>query len=58
MEKEQTSLLLALARKLKRENPSNEAAIASLSSAGIITKKGKMTKAFPNLKRVLSVPEP
>ncbi|CAA0149780.1 hypothetical protein TMP248_100003 [Tenacibaculum maritimum] len=57
MKKEQTSLLVALAAKLKKEQTSKEAAIASLSSAGIITKKGKMTKSFPNLERVLSVAE-
>lgn len=57
MKKEQTSLLVALAAKLKREHTSKEAAIASLSSAGIITKKGKITKSFPNLERVLSVAE-
>lgn len=57
MKKEQTTLLLALAKKLKKENTSKESAIASLSSAGILTKKGKMTKDFPNLKRVLSVAE-
>ncbi|CAA0210373.1 hypothetical protein V3A08_15335 [Tenacibaculum maritimum] len=57
MKKEQTSLLVALAAKLKKEQTSKEAVIASLSSAGIITKKGKMTKSFPNLERVLSVAE-
>lgn len=57
MKKEQTRLLLALAKKLKKENTSKESALASLSSAGILTKKGKMTKDFPNLKRVLSVAE-
>jgi len=57
MKKEQTTLLLALAKKLKKENTSKESAIASLSSAGIITKKGKISKAFPNLERVLSVAE-
>lgn len=57
MKKEQTSLLVALAAKLKKEDTSKESAIASLSSAGIVTKTGKMTKSFPNLKRVLSVAE-
>lgn len=57
MKKEQTSLLLALAKKLRQEQTSKESAIESLSSAGIITKKGKMTKFFPNLERVLSVAE-
>ncbi|MEW4923438.1 hypothetical protein [Algibacter sp. 2305UL17-15] len=57
MKNEQTALLLALARKLKKEETSKESAIASLSSAGIITKKGKITKSFPNLERVLSVAE-
>lgn len=57
MKKEQTSLLVALAAKLKKEQNSKESAIASLSSAGIVTKKGKITKSFPNLERVLSVAE-
>jgi hypothetical protein len=54
MKKEQTLLLIALAEKLKKGQTSKESAIVSLSSAGIITKKGKMTKSFPNLERVLS----
>ncbi|MFK7750091.1 MAG: hypothetical protein AB8B65_16990 [Kordia sp.] len=57
MKKEQTSLLLALAEKLKREQPSKESAIESLSAAGIVTKNGKLTKSFPNLKRVLATAE-
>lgn len=57
MDKTQTSLLLALARKLKNANTSKELAIKSLSSAGIVTKEGKVTKSFPNLGRVLSVGE-
>lgn len=57
MKKEQTSLLLALAKKLNSEQTSKESAIESLSSAGIVTKKGKITKSFPNLERVLSVAE-
>jgi hypothetical protein len=57
MKKEQTSLLLALAKKLKNKQTTKESAIASLSSAGIITKNGKITKSFPNLERILSVAE-
>lgn len=57
MKKEQTSLLLALAKKLKKRDASKESAIKSLSSAGIVTKNGKLTKSFPNLERVLSVTE-
>lgn len=57
MKKEQTSLLLALAKKLKKEDTSKDSAIESLSSAGIITKNGKITKSFPNLERVISVAE-
>lgn len=57
MNKEQTSLLIALAKRLKKEESSKESAIESLSSAGIITKDGKITKSFPNLERVLSVAE-
>lgn len=57
MIKKQTSLLLALAKKLKKETTSKELAIKSLSSAGIVTKEGKMTKSFPNLNRVMSVSE-
>ena len=55
MKKEQTSLLLALASKLRKAQTSRESAIKSLNSAGIVTKSGKMTKSFPQLKRVLSV---
>lgn len=57
MKKEQTSLLLALAKKLRKRDTSKESAIKSLSSAGIVTKKGNLTKSFPNLERVLSVAE-
>ncbi len=57
MKKEQTTLLLDLAKRLNKENSSKESALASLSSAGIITKNGKLTTAFPNLERVLSVAE-
>ena len=55
MTKIQTSLLLALAKKLEKKQTSKESAIKSLNSAGIITKEGKITKAFPNLERILSV---
>jgi len=57
MDKTQTSLLLTLAKRLKKENVSRELAIKSLSSAGIVTKDGKITKSFPNLERVLSIAE-
>ncbi|WP_155960809.1 MULTISPECIES: hypothetical protein [Flavobacterium] len=57
MNKSQTSLLIALAKKLEKKQSSKESAIKSLSSAGIVTKEGKMTKSFPNLKRILSVTE-
>ncbi len=57
MNKTQPSLLLALAKKLKKENTSKDLAIKSLSSAGIVTKEGKLTKSFPNLDRILSVAE-
>lgn len=57
MKKKQTSLLLALAKKLKKEVPTKELAIKSLSSAGIVTKNGELTKSFPNLNRVFSVSE-
>lgn len=57
MDKQQTSLLLALAKKLKQEKTSKELAIKSLSSAGIVTKEGKITKYYPNLDRILSVTE-
>jgi len=52
MNKTQPSLLLALAKKLKKENTSKDLAIKSLSSAGIVTKEGKVTKSFPNLDRI------
>ncbi len=57
MNKTQTSLLLALAKKLEKKGNSKEIAIKSLSSAGIVNKKGKVTKTFPNLERVLTVAE-
>lgn len=57
MKNEQTLLLLTLAKKIKKGKTSKESAIVSLNSAGIITKKGEMTKSFPNLKRLLSVSE-
>lgn len=57
MKKEQTSLLLALANRLKKQNNSREAIIKSLSAAGIVNKKGKVTKSFPNLERVLTFAE-
>lgn len=57
MNKTQTELLIALAKKLEKKASSKELAIKSLSSAGIVTKEGKMTKSFPNLERVLSVAE-
>ncbi|MCH7415253.1 MULTISPECIES: hypothetical protein [Belliella] len=57
MKNKQTSLLLALAKKLKKETSTKELAIKSLSSAGIVTKNGKLTKSFPNLNRVFSVSE-
>ncbi|MGY5351071.1 hypothetical protein ACXGQW_00620 [Wenyingzhuangia sp. IMCC45533] len=57
MNKTQTSLLLALAKKLEKKGNSKEVAIKSLNSAGIVNKKGKVTKAFPNLERVLTIAE-
>ncbi len=54
MNKRQTALLLALAKRLEKKEPSKELAIKSLSSAGIVTKEGKITKRFPNLDRVVS----
>lgn len=57
MDKTQTALLLALAKRLEKKQNSKEAAIKSLSSAGIVTKQGKMTKDFPQLQRVLSIVE-
>ena len=57
MNEGQTKLLLALAEKLGKKENSKERAIKSLSSAGIITAKGKLTKDYPNLKRVLSISE-
>jgi hypothetical protein len=55
MSKRQTSLLLALAKRLEKKETSKEVAIETLRSAGIVTKDGKITKAFPNLERVLSI---
>jgi predicted transcriptional regulator len=55
MNKTQTSLLLDLAKKLEKENSTKELIIKSLTSAGIVTKKGDITKSFPNLERILSI---
>jgi len=57
MNEGQTKLLLALAEKLGKKENSKKRAIKSLSSAGIITTEGKLTKDYPNLKRVLSIAE-
>ena len=57
MKKEQTSLIVKLAKKIRNDNASKSATIKSLSSAGIVTKNGRMTKNFPHLKRVLSTAE-
>lgn len=57
MNEVQTKLLLALAKKLGKKEKSKERAIKSLSSAGIMTAKGKLTKEYPNLKRFLSISE-
>ncbi len=54
MEKEQISLLLALAKRLRKEENSEKLALERLNSAGILTKEGRVTKSFPNLQRVLS----
>ena len=55
MNKSQTTLLKALAKKLKEKETSKESAIKSLSSASIVTIEGKITKSFPNLERIISV---
>ena len=57
MSQTQTSLLLALAKRLEKKQTTKESAIKSLNSAGIVTKEGKISKAFPNLQRILSVTE-
>lgn len=57
MKKEQTSLLIELAKKLQEEETSKESVIQSLNSAGIVTKEGEITKSFPNLGRVLVIAE-
>ena len=54
MEKSQTSLLLNLAKKLKKRQRSKEAIILSLHSAGILTKEGEVTDFYPQLKRAIS----
>lgn len=57
MNNKQTSLLLALAKKLDKKETSKNLVIKSLCSAGIVNKNGKITKKFPHLDRVLSVIE-
>jgi predicted transcriptional regulator len=55
MDKKQTSLLLTLAKKLGKSASSKESAMKSLHSAGILTKKGKLAKSYPNLNRVITI---
>ncbi|CAM4117771.1 MULTISPECIES: hypothetical protein [Flavobacterium] len=55
MDKKQTSLLIEFAKKLKKEATDSELAKKTLSSAGILNPQGKISKTYPNLKRILSV---
>lgn len=55
MKDNQTTLLLKLAKELKKREFSKEVTMASLHAAGILTKKGNFTKKFPHLKRVVTI---
>ena len=55
MNNNQTYLLLSLAKKLEKNVRSKESALKSLTSAGIITKSGKVTKTYPNLSRAITL---
>ncbi len=55
MDKAQATALLKLAKKLKKEPTTKESAIKSLSSAGILTKDGKLTAPYSKLSRLITV---
>ena len=57
MNETQTSLLIALAKRLEKAENSKEISIKTLNSAGIVTKKGEISKSFPNLARILAAAE-
>lgn len=57
MHETQTSLLIALAKRLEKAENSKEISIKTLNSAGIVTKKGEISKSFPNLARILAAAE-
>jgi len=55
MNNKQTYLLLSLAKKLEKNERSKESAMKTLTSAGIITKSGKVAKTYPNLSRAITL---
>lgn len=57
MYKDQIPLLIQLAKELEKQDKSKESAIQSLHQAGIMTKSGRISKHYPNLKRFLSQPK-
>jgi predicted transcriptional regulator len=50
METDQIKLLKELAERLNARKLTKKEALASLHSAGILTKKGEFTKHYPNLR--------
>lgn len=52
METNQVKLLISLAKKIRIQNKDKTQAVASLHSAGILTKRGNFTSHYGNLKKV------
>jgi len=53
MESNQIKLLSALAKKLKSEEKNKAKALTSLQAAKILDKKGRFTKPYRNLEKVV-----
>ena len=50
---DQIKLLNNLAKKIKAQEETKQQAVATLASAGILNKKGKLTTHYPNLARLI-----
>lgn len=57
MEANQINLLLELARKVSNEHKDKASVVASLQSAGILTKNENFATHFKNLEKVFSIEE-
>ena len=51
---DQIKLLKALAKKLKSQKSTKEQSLATLVSAGILNKKGEVTRPYSNLNKLMS----